>query len=144
MKAAPTRLTEAHPNAYEGGCIRLQFAKGALVVAMFKREQSGLREMTYPLNRDVEDVPDVNSIWVRAVRLYVQATSVPAAEQRRTLNMLQHRLQRSQSADDREIAKDIRRYFRLGLRAKLQRDQLAGEFPTEMYSQRQLPTPSSR
>ena len=95
---------------------------------MFKRTQTGLRELTFPLTRNVEDVPDAMSIWVRAVRFYVQATSAPGAAQRRKLALLQRRLQHSQRADDREIANDIWRYLKINVGSTKQRDQLWGEF----------------
>jgi hypothetical protein len=115
---APTPLSQAHPNVYEGGCVRTQFSKGTLVVAMFKMTPSGLRQLSFPLARNVEDVADPKATWVRAVKLYVAAMATNPQVQKHNFSELRAKLGHGGGAADLEIANDIGAYLRLHLGTK--------------------------
>jgi hypothetical protein len=118
VKAAPTPLTEAHPSAYEGACVRVKYSPGTLVVAMFKRSPQGLRELSFPFARETEDVAGPNATWVRAVRYYVAASQGGRTAQRRAFTRLKAKLAADGDSQDREIAEDIGRYLSITDRTK--------------------------
>ena len=118
VQPAPTTLTEANPNVYEGGCIRTQFSKGTLVVAMFKKTQAGLRSLHFAFARNAEDVADPNATWVRAVKYYVTASAPGPQDQRTAFIALRTKLIQRGDPDDLEIAKDIGTYLHLNIGTK--------------------------
>jgi hypothetical protein len=118
VRAAPTPLTQAHPSAYEGGCVRGKYSSGTLVVAMFKTSPKGLRELSFPFGRQTEDVASPDATWVRAVRYYVAASQGSRTAQRNALTKLKIKLSADGNREDREIAEDIGRYLSLGPRTR--------------------------
>ena len=118
VKAAPTPLTEAHPSAYEGGCVRVKFSPGTLIVAMFKQSSQGLTELSFPFARETEDVAGPDATWVRAVRYYVAASQGSGTAQRRAFAKLKVKLAADGDPQDREIAEDIGRYLSVTDRTK--------------------------
>ncbi|WP_421933091.1 hypothetical protein [Phenylobacterium sp.] len=111
IRATVTPLTNAHPSAYAGGCVRNEYAVGTLVVAMFKRTPDGLKQLDFPFARQAEDVAAPSDTWVRAVRFYVNASRGAAGEQRQRFQLLKDSLARDGDGKDREISKDIGRYL---------------------------------
>jgi hypothetical protein len=76
----PTPLHIVHPSALMGACIRQQYAVGALVVAVFKRDGKQLRQEGSPFARSVEDVEGMQGTWVRAADSYARIVALPAKE----------------------------------------------------------------
>ena len=113
VRPHPTPLSEAHPNTLAGGCFRYEYAKGALIVAMFRKTEQGFEQLAYPLARSAEDVKSKNSTWVRAVAYYAEATRGAPKDQRRKLFQLQMKLASSQDTQDKEIAEDLTRHLRI-------------------------------
>jgi len=111
VKPAFTPLTKAHPSAYAGGCVRDQYAVGTLVVAMFKLSPDGLKQLSFPFARQVEDVASPNAIWVKAVRLYVEALQVPTQDRRRKFVELKSWLAMNGNSNDDEIGEDVDHYL---------------------------------
>jgi len=118
VKPAPTPLTEAHPSASEGGCVRQKYAIGTLVVAMFKQSRQGLKELAFPFARQTEDVSGPDATWVRAVRYYVAASQGSRSAQRRAFARLKVKLAADGDRKDGEIAEDVGRYLSLDPRMR--------------------------
>jgi hypothetical protein len=111
VKPFPTSLAEPHPSSGDGGCVREKFAIGAMVVAMFRQTDKGLKQLNYPFARQEEDVAGPNSTWVRAVRYYVETSNSGAKNIRRAFAKLKTRLAKTRDHQDEEIARDIGRYL---------------------------------
>jgi hypothetical protein len=110
-----TDLSTVNPNVMTGGCTRYLYARGALVVLMFKRFDSSWQQFAPTFSRASEDVEDsVDSVWVQAVTLYAAIAMRPAAEQKTALAEGMRTLQASGSAADILIAQDIERTLALG------------------------------
>ncbi|CAN5133509.1 hypothetical protein BH11PSE2_BH11PSE2_16850 [soil metagenome] len=116
IRPSITPLTEAHPSAYAGGCVRDEYAVGTLVVAMFKRTPDGVKQLNFPFARQSEDVAGPSDTWVRAVRFYVDASQGAIGGQRRRFEQLKTRLTRDGNSQDREIGEDIGRYLAIDVR----------------------------
>ncbi len=112
----PDDLTTAHPETFEGGCSRSTFQRGGRYV-LFLRDGEGVREPLgwYPMDptfgRGAEDYAGPDSLWVRALSLYI---SIQQTEPDRmaALDVLAGRLSRLEApeapAADRQLAWDIR------------------------------------
>jgi hypothetical protein len=74
-------LTAAHYSTRSGRCSRQVYAKGNLVLALFRKTDEGFRPIHAPFARAVEDVESFDSLWVRTARRYIamQATAPGAA-----------------------------------------------------------------
>ena len=113
QRLTPTRLSEVHPSALEGGCVRGRYSRGGMVVAMFARTAKGYVQLDDPFARSVEDVRGPSDLWPRAATLYLvvlrthRPASIRAAFQRE-----QQRLAAQGSPDARNIAADIARYLK--------------------------------
>ncbi|MDV3456468.1 hypothetical protein RZN05_05690 [Sphingomonas sp. HF-S4] len=94
----PTPLHIVHPSALMGACIRQQYAVGALVVAVFKRDGKQFHQEGSPFARSVEDVEGVNGTWVRAADSYARIVALPAKERPAALEAEARRL--LDSSDD--------------------------------------------
>ncbi len=111
----PDDLTTAHPEAFEGGCSRSTFQRGGRYV-LFLREGEGGREPLgwYPLDptfgRGAEDYAGPDSLWVRALSLYIDIQQQP--DRMAALDALAGLLPRLEApeaqAADRQLALDIR------------------------------------
>ena len=111
----PDDLTTAHPETFEGGCSRSTFQRGGRYV-LFLREGEGVREPLgwYPMDptfgRGAEDYAGPDSLWVRALSLYIDIQQQP--DRMAALDALAGRLPRLEApeapAADRQLAWDIR------------------------------------
>lgn len=72
FESMPTPLSAPHFSTLAGTCTRRYFAKGSLVLAMFEKTADGLRPISLPFARALEDVESYDSLWVRTARLYVE------------------------------------------------------------------------
>jgi hypothetical protein len=71
-EAAPTPLTAAHYSTRDSArCTRQIYAKGNLVLALFRKTDQGFRPIDAPLARAVEDVESFDSLWLRTAKRYV-------------------------------------------------------------------------
>lgn len=71
FESKPTPLSGIHASALAGSCMRRQFAKGSLILAMYEKRDGAMRPIAAPFARVLEDVESYDSLWVRAARLYV-------------------------------------------------------------------------
>jgi hypothetical protein len=111
----PDDLTTAHPETFEGGCSRSTFQRGGRYV-LFLREGEGGREPLgwYPMDptfgRGAEDYAGPDSLWVRALSLYIDIQQQP--DRMAALDALAGFLPRLEAPDapaaDRQLAFDIR------------------------------------
>lgn len=88
----PTPLHIAHPSTFMGACIRQQYAVGALVVAVFKRDGKQLHQEGSPFARSVEDVEGINGTWVRAADSYARIVALPTEKRHAALEAEAERL----------------------------------------------------
>lgn len=79
----PTPLHRAHPTTAMGACIRQEYAVGALVVAVFQKNELGWRQESSPFARSVEDVEGEQGTWVRAAETYIGFAAIANLDERR-------------------------------------------------------------
>lgn len=72
FESMPTPLSAPHFSSLAGACTRQYFAKGSLLLAMYEKTGDGLRPISAPFSRALEDVESYESLWVRTARLYVE------------------------------------------------------------------------
>lgn len=106
----PTRLDQTHPTTMMGACIRQGYAKGATVLAMFRRTPEGYVQLDDPFARAVEDVAGPDDLWVRAAEKYVEWLATP--DPRAVLETQRQELLAASDADSQAMAGDIDRYFK--------------------------------
>lgn len=106
-RSNPASLSETHPQAYQGPCVRSTFQPGHDYVIFLERGNQGdLRMALYPFARVNEDFTGDNSLWVRTIRRYLEIQAEPdAMVELRVLASLRDSL--GGGADDRELAADI-------------------------------------
>jgi hypothetical protein len=78
----PRNLVDANPDAFSGSCNRFVFEPGMIVVAFLKKEGKNFVPFAPPFSRALEDVPDQNALWVKAVRMYAAIAEKPKASRR--------------------------------------------------------------
>lgn len=109
----PTGLDQVHPSALEGACIRERYAKGAMVLGMFRRKGGSYAQLDDPFARSVKDVEGPSAIWPRTAELYLGLLRIPERTARRAaFRHEQQQLARSRAADAKAIAVDIGRYLK--------------------------------
>ena len=109
-RSDPRELREVNPDALTGGCNRYVFERGMQLVLFLKRDSKGvLRPSLPPFARAAEDVPGPDSLWVKAVRLYVGIAALPADRRRAALVARRNALRRSGDPDSVLLADDIGR-----------------------------------
>lgn len=112
----PDDLTTAHPETFEGGCTRRTFQRGARYV-LFLREGDGGQKpddwyaMRPTFGRGTEDYAGPDSLWVRALSLYINIQQTEP-DRMAALDALASRLPPLEVAEataaDRQLARDIR------------------------------------
>lgn len=112
----PDDLTTAHPETYSGPCTRWTFQRGSRYV-LFLREGDGGQEpagwyaMRPTFGRGTEDYAGPDSLWVRALSLYIDIQQ-REPDRMAALDALASRLPPLEapeaSAADRQLALDIR------------------------------------
>lgn len=108
----PYDLAEPHPEAMMGGCSRHAFQANREAVFFLREGDEGLGPYSMPFSRWAEDVPSHDAPWVRAVRIYVEATAMNGDEQRNFLSSERDRLAATGDPDDALIARDIDRQLK--------------------------------
>lgn len=110
----PTGLNDVHPSALEGACIRQRYARGAMVLAMFRRTARGYEQLGDPFARSVEDVEGQSALWPRAADLYLRVLRIPGSAKRRAIFQQQQlTLAASKSRYARAVAADIGQYLKV-------------------------------
>lgn len=106
----PRNLVDANPDVFSGSCNRLVFRKGMIVVAFLKRNGKGFVPFAPAFSRALEDVPNANALWVKAVRMYAAVAAKPKSlrrqEMRRQRDSLQFELN---DPDSRLLALELDR-----------------------------------
>lgn len=111
-RSDPNQLWEPNPDSLMGGCNRYTFEKGMILVLFFEKENGELRFAGYPFARVSEDVPSIDALWVRAVRMYVEIASLPKKAQRAALKAKQAEFAARAGDDDAQaLAEDIGRHL---------------------------------
>lgn len=74
----PRELRRPNPGALIGGCVRYMFGTGMkLVLFLVRNEKGELSPFRSAFSRDAEDVPDLDALWVKAVREYAAIGVLP-------------------------------------------------------------------
>lgn len=110
----PRDLFNPNPGALIGGCTRYIFQRGMLLLVFLERNDEGRLQLApHPFARSAEDVPSADAPWVKAIRLYVEIASLPAAERRAALIARRDAL-RAQAGDPDAalLAEDVDRQIR--------------------------------
>lgn len=114
----PDALDDISQQEYVGGCIRMLFARGALLLLFLERSDSGAYEIiSQPFARTQEDVADEHALWVRAVRYYASVAALPEQERRVALRAERERLRATGDRLDALLADDIGRQLSGGCTA---------------------------
>lgn len=109
-RSGPRELFRVNPDALTGGCNRYVFDKGMQLVLFLQRDDKGvLRPSLPPFARAAEDVPGPDSLWVKAVRLYVEIAALPAKQRRAAMTARRDALRASADPDSLLLADDIDR-----------------------------------
>lgn len=108
-RSDPRELVRAHPEAYEGGCVRMTFHPKQWVVLFLKREGDGYRVISYPFARTAEDTALPDSRWLKAVREYIAIAALPPAVRRARMEVRRDLLKARGDPDSLAIAADIAR-----------------------------------
>ncbi|HMO77435.1 MAG TPA: hypothetical protein PKD99_04560 [Sphingopyxis sp.] len=112
-KSDPEELAAANPDAFAGACNRYAFDEGMLLLLFLERGEDGdLQVISDAFARTMEDVPDADAPWVRAVRFYAQVARDPKPLRRKKLAAERDRLLATGDRIDALIAKDIERQIR--------------------------------
>lgn len=109
----PRNLVDANPDAFSGGCQRYVFDEGMIIVAFLQRYDDKLMPDGSPFSRSLEDVPSPESLWVKAVKLYVQISALPKSQRRKEMLRLRDHLGfEIEDADSRLLALELHRALR--------------------------------
>lgn len=106
----PDELADVNPDAFFGSCNRYIFDRGMLLLLFLDRgEDGGYSVINHPFARTLEDVPDANALWVRAVRFYASVAPLGRHQRRRAMERERDRLQATGDRLDAILARDIDR-----------------------------------
>lgn len=105
----PKELVRAHPEAYEGGCVRSTFHPKQWVLLFLKREGEDYRVISYPFARTAEDTALPDSRWLKAVREYIAIAALPPSARRARMQVRRNLLKARGDADSLAIAADFAR-----------------------------------
>jgi hypothetical protein len=106
----PNELHKANPDAYSGACNRYVFRRGMLLLLFLRKMPDGsFRIISSAFARTLEDVPDADAPWVRAVRYYAGVARLPKKERKAVMQAERARLEATGDPVDALIAKDIGR-----------------------------------
>ena len=81
----PRNLVDANPDTFAGSCNRYVFKPGMIVVAFLKRDGKDFVRYAPAFSRALEDVPNENALWVKAVRMYAAIAEKPKAARRKEM-----------------------------------------------------------
>lgn len=111
-RSDPNDLAVAHPESYEGGCMRSTFERGHSYVLFLARQPDGSswKVLRWVFARGTEHYGGPDSLWVRALRGHIEIQGNP--DRMAQLEALAARLPELEragaSAADRQLALDIR------------------------------------
>lgn len=106
----PNELHKANSDAFSGGCNRYIFRRGMLLLLFLRKMPDGsFRIISSAFARTLEDVPDADAPWVRAVRYYNSVARLPKKERKALMQAERERLEATGDRVDALIAKDIGR-----------------------------------
>jgi hypothetical protein len=106
----PNELHKANPDAFMGGCNRYVFKRGMLLLLFLRKMPDGsFRIVSSAFARTLEDVPDADAPWVRAVRYYNSVARLPKKEAKTLMQAERERLEATGDPVDALLAKDIGR-----------------------------------
>lgn len=109
----PYELAQANPDAFWGFCNRYVFRKDMLLLLFLQKQKDGSYVIIdASFARTLEDVPDENAPWVRAVQFYSTVAREPKAVRKQKLLAEQARLTATGNPTDSLIAKDIGRQIK--------------------------------
>lgn len=109
----PNELATANPDAFAGACNRYIFNRGMLLLLFLKKDSRGqLQVIDSAFARTLEDVPNAESLWVRAVRYYAMVVKLPTNARREAMNAERNRLRGTGNRQDAILAADIDRQMR--------------------------------
>lgn len=109
----PNELSKANPDAFWGGCNRYVFNRGMLLLLFLKRDEAGrMNVIDASFARTLEDVPNAESLWVRAVRYYATVAPLPRDARKAAMKAEIARLRATGNKDDALLAADIDRQVR--------------------------------
>lgn len=108
VRSKPRELRAAHPVSFIGSCVRMAHLPGSTVVVFLKRYEGRLLIDFAPFARVAEDVSGADDLWVKAVRLYIEAAAQPVAARRGWLAAKRAALlARTNDLDAQALAADI-------------------------------------
>lgn len=111
----PNELAQANPDAFRGGCNRYTFDEEMLLLLFVDRRSTRSWEIiSAPFARTLEDVPDANALWVRAVRFYSTLRGLRRSERDLLMQAERTRLLASGDPHDALLAADILHQMRGG------------------------------
>ncbi len=106
----PNELHKANPDAFTGACNRYIFKRGMLLLLFLRKMPDGsFRIISSAFARTLEDVPDANAPWVRAVRYYDGVARLSKKERKALMQAERDRLEATGDPIDALLAKDIGR-----------------------------------
>lgn len=108
----PLDLKNPNPGALTGGCTRYVFDRNMILLLFLERRDGALILAPYSFARSAEDVPSADSLWVRAVRFYVEVAALPAAQRKRALVDRRDSLRASADPESMLLAEDIDRQIK--------------------------------
>lgn len=109
----PKELAEANPDAFAGACNRYVFNRGMLLLLFLERGEVGQMDViNASFARTLEDVPNADSLWVRAVRYYADIARLPRGERKQAMKAEVERLRSTGNSDDALLAADIQRQIK--------------------------------
>lgn len=112
-KSDPNELAKANPDAFDGACNRYMFDGGMLLLLFLEKDPAGaFQVINSAFARTLEDVPNADSLWVRAVRYYAGVAKLPANARRGAMKAERDRLRSTRKPDDTILAADIDRQLR--------------------------------
>lgn len=100
-RSDPRELTEPHPQAFAGACIRRVFPQGARVLFFLERRDGQWAPAGGPFSRWAEDVPDPDAPWFQLATLYAHAAQLGSDER---VALLQDQIDALQARPDSETA----------------------------------------
>lgn len=108
----PDSISEPHPDAFAGPCFRTIFQQGGQYVLFLQNDtEYGWRPARHIFWRDAEDYAGPDSLWIQALRFYIDIEE-SSADADAALAALAQELGRlespSASSRDRALAADIR------------------------------------
>jgi hypothetical protein len=109
-RSNPRELFRPNPDVQLGSCNRFFFDRRMQLVLFLVRGRKGVLEPIMPaFSRAAEDVPSADALWVKAVRLYAEASALPKRARRAFLRARRDALRAAPDADSHLLADDIDR-----------------------------------